>query len=123
MDFFATFAAICSQKLKAGEAPDSFNMLPTMLKLSPGNRQAHGIYAVGKRSQSYNSLSHGDYKIIWEKGRKPKFIEFYNLSKDLAETQNLINNPEFASYLKRMKEKVIKMLKHKYTREHFLKAD
>ena len=91
MDFSASFAALTSQAIPSGGAPDSVNVLPALLGNSKNGREKlvehDGARVLGFRD--------GLWKFI-EPDRRPRaqvqhspFGELYDLSADLGETNNL----------------------------------
>jgi arylsulfatase A-like enzyme len=95
VDFPATFAALTSQKLGAGDAPDSVNVLPALLGKSKTGRD-HLVEHAGALS-----LRKGNWKLIepgkgprvsantnTETGRLPQ-VQLYDLAADPGETKNL----------------------------------
>ena len=103
VDFIASFAALTGQQLSAGDAPDSFNVLPALLGESKTGRD-HLVEHAGALS-----LRKGHWKYI-EPGQGPKLNQntntelgndpagqLYNLADDLGEAKNLASShPERA---------------------------
>lgn len=91
MDFSASFAALTQQKIPAGDAPDSVNVMPALLGESKLGREQlvehDGFRALG--------LRHGDWKFIEPDTRPPgrntysPAGELYDLSRDIAEANNV----------------------------------
>jgi arylsulfatase A-like enzyme len=107
VDLFASLAALAGQRLKAGQAPDSVNVLPALLGESKIGREwlveQAGVLA----------LREGSWKYI-EPGKGPKMQtltntelgndpggQLYNLEQDPGETRNLAGaEPERATRLR-----------------------
>lgn len=95
IDFLASFAALTGQTLATHDAPDSFNVLPALLGESKTGRE-HLVEQAG-----ILALRQGPTKLI-EAGKGPRINkatntemgnnptgQFYNLTLDLGETNNL----------------------------------
>ncbi|HEY2416156.1 MAG TPA: arylsulfatase [Pirellulaceae bacterium] len=112
LDFVASFAELTGQKLSADAAPDSLYTLPALLGESKHGRDLLVEHANGL------ALRKGDWKyvaapIAGKKGGKtdvskaPGVAALYDLSADLAETKNLIDQrPEIAAQLAADLEKI-----------------
>ncbi|GAB3023630.1 sulfatase family protein [Spirosoma pulveris] len=118
VDLAASFAALVSQPLAKGEAPDSFNNLATLLGTTKKSRE----YVIEHAINGTLSLIRGTWKYIEpsggpvlnrdtniETGYSPQ-PQLYNLQTDLGETKNLAeSNPqlttELAALLKTVREK------------------
>jgi arylsulfatase A-like enzyme len=118
VDLYASFAALTGQKLAPADAPDSFNVLQTLLGASQTGRN----YLVSQALNNTLSLVKGSWKYI-EPSKGPKINkntntelgndpnpQLYNLKTDPGETKNVaaahpqvVN--ELASQLKAIKEK------------------
>lgn len=92
VDFCATFAALTGQTLAQDDAPDSLNILPTLLGQSPQGR----AYVLQHSGQV--AIRKGQWKLIpgapegGKQGganRPAKPAALYDLAKDLAETTNV----------------------------------
>lgn len=97
VDLFASLASLTGQTLKAGEAPDSQNLLPALLGVSKKGRD----WLI--EQASVLSLREGPWKYI-SPGKGPQIQkatntelgndpagQLYNLAADPGETRNLIN--------------------------------
>ncbi len=89
VDFSASFAALTGQKIPAGEAPDSVNVLPALLGETKTGREKL-VEHDGFRTLAFRD---GLWKYI-EPDLRPRpgyarFGELYDLSLDLGETNNL----------------------------------
>ncbi len=100
VDCSASFAALTSQRIPAGDAPDSVNVLPALLGKSKTGRdklvEHDGARELGLRD--------GPWKFIEPDMRaRPAYSprgELYHLGKDLAESNNLIEaNPAMGKQL------------------------
>ena len=105
-DFFRSFASLAGQSLRAGEAPDSQNVLPALLGESKVGREW-----IVEHSRAL-SIRKGDYKWIepnpgpavqvntnTETGASSK-PQLYNVRKDIGERENLADQmPEKAAEL------------------------
>ncbi|MCM8532974.1 MAG: hypothetical protein NE330_17535, partial [Lentisphaeraceae bacterium] len=120
-DLYATFAAVTSQELKMGEAPDSVNMLSAILKPGLPIKRPHGLYIVDKRKSELNCLRIGNFKLVWKmkKNKSIEFSELFNLQNDLGEVKNLIENPEYSKVLKDLKFQAAKFIKSNYSRVNY----
>jgi arylsulfatase A-like enzyme len=105
IDFIASFAALTGQKLAVDDAPDSFNILQTLLGTSRTGRD-HLVEQAGALS-----VIQGEWKYIepnggpkiekntdMELGNDPQ-PQLYNLTRDIGETRNLA-----ADYPKKVEE-------------------
>jgi arylsulfatase A-like enzyme len=91
MDLPASFAALTGQKLAAGDAPDSRDVLPALLGESKNGREKlvehDGFSVLGLRDGLWKFIS--PKMLEGEKpGRGPK-AQLYELGSDLGETHNL----------------------------------
>jgi arylsulfatase A-like enzyme len=89
VDFPASFAALTGQKISAGAAPDSVNVLPALLGETTKGRDKL-VEHDGFRTLAFRD---GLWKFI-EPDARPRpgyspFGELYNLGRDLGETNNL----------------------------------
>lgn len=110
IDLFASFASLTGQKLTASDAPDSFNLLNTLLGKSDKGRD----YIVEQALNNTLSLVQDNWKYI-EPSSGPKIAkntnielgnnpepQLYNLKNDPGETKNLAqSNP---AQLKKMQD-------------------
>lgn len=117
IDLMASFAAMTGTQIPQGAAPDSENVLPALLGDSSKGRE------VLVEDASLRSLRVGTWKYI-PPGKGPKKQQntntesgldpagqLYDLSKDLGETKNLINDePAKAAEMKALHEKLVKGL-------------
>jgi len=112
LDFVASFAELTGQKLEADAAPDSINTLPALLGESKQGREMLVEHANGL------ALRKGNWKYVaapaaGKKGGKadtskaPGVAALYDLSTDLGETKNLIDEqPKIATELAAELDKV-----------------
>jgi arylsulfatase A-like enzyme len=116
VDLPATAAALVGGQLADDAAPDSFNLLPTLLgKTNPQSRD-HLVLMSGKGDLA---IRHGNWKYIpdlatangwdsWNKKGESAAVKagLFNLKKDQGETQNLVaREPEIAKRLADLLEK------------------
>jgi arylsulfatase A-like enzyme len=113
IDFLASFAVLTGQQLAAGDAPDSFNVLPALLGESRQGRE-HLVEQAGVLS-----LRKGPWKLI-EPGKGPKVLantgiesgqaagaQLYNLADDLGETKDVAaEHPERVRELQDLLNKI-----------------
>jgi len=117
VDFLASIAALTQQELPANAAPDSRNVLPTLLGKAKQNREfliehaASGTLSLIKDKWKYiepsNAATYNKNTDI-ELGNAPE-PQLYNLSADRSEQQNEASeNPEvvqeMAAFLEKIKE-------------------
>ncbi len=116
VDLPATAAAVAGQKLAEGEAPDSFNLLPTLLgQANPPQRETLVVMS----GNGDLALRQGKWKYFpdlalasgWQGGKKkpgaPAQPALFDLSKDQGETRNLLlTNPEIAKQMAELLEKI-----------------
>ncbi|MEN9535373.1 MAG: hypothetical protein RIR37_646 [Verrucomicrobiota bacterium] len=109
VDFTASFAALTGQKIPAGDARDSENVLPALL----GESQMGRTKLVVHDGFRVLGLRDGKWKYIQpvknaRDGESTKG-ELYNLESDLAEKNNLIaSNPEMAQTLSEELQRVMR---------------
>lgn len=106
-DFMATFAALLDVQLEKGAAPDSQNVLPALLGDS-----SKGNALMIEETKGSLALRDGDWKLVMHRAkfsggkvrpRETAKFEFYNLSEDVGETQDLVSaHPERISRMKEM---------------------
>lgn len=102
IDLYASLATLTSQKIKAGNAPDSFDMLNAFLGKSENNRP----YIIQQSLNNTLSIIQGDWKYI-EPSNGPKVNlnthielgnyekpQLYNLKKDMSERYNIAEQNE-----------------------------
>ena len=87
VDFCASFAAMTGQKLSAGDAPDSSNVLPALLGDSTTGRdhvlEHSGFVAIRTVQWKFIPGNH------WRAGLGPKNDALYDLARDPSESKNL----------------------------------
>ena len=113
IDFIASLAALTGQKINAGDAPDSFDVLPALMGKSSSGRnhlvEHAGTFSLIKGHWKYIEPSNGA-KIAWhvniELGNDPQ-PQLYNLKDDLGEIHNLAtDHPEIVKELAALLEKI-----------------
>lgn len=115
VDCFASFAALTGRSLKAAEARDSVNILPSLLGTSQQGRQHVVQEAMGR----HLSLRQGKWKYIpprqGDKIMANKNIEtgrhsqpqLYNLETDIGETQNVADaHPQIVADMQALLERI-----------------
>ena len=96
VDMVATAAALTGQKLPAGAAIDSVNVLPSLLG-EPGSKGREQL-VLQNNNQAPLGLRAGAWKLVEKRGGKE---ELYDLSKDLPETHDMAaDNPAKLAELK-----------------------
>ena len=113
IDVFASLAALSKQKLKEGEAPDSFDQLSVLLGQSNKDREylvEHtGTLSITKGKWKYIEPSNGaafDKFTAIELGND-KQAQLYDLSVDKGEKKNLASqNPEIVKEMAGMLQKI-----------------
>lgn len=103
IDFPATFAAFTGQTLGTNDAPDSFNVLPALLGEARRGRdhlvEHSGLLTLRQGQEKFIQAGKGarlNKETNTELGNDPAG-QFYNLSTDLGETNNLVTQqPEKA---------------------------
>jgi arylsulfatase A-like enzyme len=106
VDFCASFAALTGQALAAGDAPDSFNVLPALLGESPRGRthvlEHSGKVAIREGQWKFIPAAAGSGKQNPVKRAPQGGDALYDLAKDLAESANVAGqHPETAEKLSR----------------------
>ena len=108
VDFPATFAALTNRELKENEAPDSFNILPTLLDPRASVRESivlegiRDVLGFRKGDWKYHEPTEAD-RTAWATGidigaRRVPFL--FNLADDPGESTNLAaENPEIVEKL------------------------
>ncbi|MBT5221222.1 MAG: sulfatase-like hydrolase/transferase [Woeseia sp.] len=98
-DMYATLADLVGAPIVNGDARDSFSILPVLIGDATGPVRDHmiseadapedgsGDEGLTGRHKSYRA---GRYKLIFNSSDQP--VELYDLSNDLSETNNLIND-------------------------------
>jgi arylsulfatase A len=112
LDMFATLAAVAGEKLADDEALDSFNLLDTLLHPDTAQPRPKGIYAAQALRPTHLMIRDGDFKIVWETTKPPKFTALHHLGKDLSEETNLLGNPEYADAETALKKQAKAFLRH-----------
>lgn len=116
VDLPATAAAVAGQKLAIGEAPDSFNLLPTLLgQANPPQRDTLVVMS----GNGDLALRQGKWKYLpdlavaagWAAGKKnsgvPAKPALFDLSEDQGETENLLKtNPKVAQRMAELLETI-----------------
>ncbi len=95
VDLLASLASLCGQTLRAGSAPDSFDVLPALLGDSRTGRD-HSVHHSGRlalREGSWKYIPAGSGRAVMtntatETGEAP-IDQLYDLERDLGETTNL----------------------------------
>ncbi len=110
VDFLASLAAMCGQKLPDDAGPDSENVLPALLGDSRQGRevlieQAGGRLAI--RQGPWKYIPPGGAKAAQQARPSAKAGELYNLADDLGETRNLAaQQPQRVSELREALAKI-----------------
>jgi arylsulfatase A-like enzyme len=90
MDFSSSFAAMTGQKISAGDAPDSVNVLPALLGDSKTGREKlvehNGSRVLGFRDGPWKFIEPGKRQ---KRGEGSLSGELYDLGNDLGEKKNL----------------------------------
>ncbi len=68
IDTFATLASITGYKLKDGEAPDSYNVLPALTGKAQQKKQVRDHFLMSSYRQTHQSLRMGDWIYIPQQG-------------------------------------------------------
>ena len=113
-DLAATLAALVEQSLPADQAQDSLNFLPVLL----GQRgdadpvRDHLIMQVSipdglTRSLVASAIREGEWKLILDE--YDDILGLYNLAIDLAETNNLMDDPSQAARIARMRDRFLQI--------------
>lgn len=91
-DWVATLSDILQQPLAADQGEDSFSLVP----LLKGGHAPVREHAVSCSIRGIPSIRKGDWKLVldkgsggWTKGETETTVQLYNLSKDIAESNNL----------------------------------
>ena len=88
----ATVAAVVEEPLPAGQAMDSFDMLPVLLGESGDEAPVRDhILMQADREDIFWAYREGDWKLAMDVNFAA--TDLYNLANDLAEANNLINDP------------------------------
>ncbi len=95
VDLLASLASLCGQTLRAGSAPDSFDVLPALLGDSRTGRD-HSVHHSGRlalREGSWKYIPAGSGRAVMtstaaETGEAP-VDQLYDLAQDLGETTSL----------------------------------
>ena len=91
MDFPASFAALTGQKISAGDAPDSVNILPALLGDAKTGREKlvehNGAQVLGFRDGQWKFIE--SKKMANAEAGAAKSSQLYNLGEDLGETKNI----------------------------------
>jgi arylsulfatase A-like enzyme len=91
MDFSASFAALTGQKIPAGDAPDSVNVLPALLGDSKVGRtklvEHDGARVLGFRDGLWKFIE--PERRVRARAEYSPLGELYDLGTDLGETKNL----------------------------------
>ncbi len=111
VDFFASFAKLTGQKLKADAAPDSYNMLPALLGKSMTGRKTmlEEAFTLGLRNGSWKYIEPQtkgtppwlkDKKVETALATKP---QLFDLKNDVSEEHNVIDKyPDEAKKMKKI---------------------
>ncbi len=107
VDLLASMASLLKTKLPEGAGPDSFDILPTMLKEKPEKTCRESLVTQAGYVQGL-SIRKGDWKLIPATNKK-KITELFNLEKDLEEKTNLADkNPDKVKELTDLLEQIKK---------------
>lgn len=109
-NLFATCAEILGEKIPEGAAPDSFSILP-VLESKESNAPTHPVVIHHSYSGLF-AIRQGNWKYLacqgsggWSQGGDGKPSQLYDLSKDLKESNNLVDlNPEKAQQMLKLLE-------------------
>lgn len=111
-DLLATCAEVVGRELAPNEGEDSFSLLSLLEEKEASPVRTH---AVSQSSNGLLSVRSGDWKLIfgpgsggWGKGSDEHPAQLYDLSNDLAESQNrYAQNPDKVAELTRLMERLV----------------
>jgi arylsulfatase A len=105
-DLYATCAAITDSTIAANQGVDSYNMLG----LIQGKTEHERNNLVMADYSGKMAIRKGDWKLILNPN--PKQRQLFNLAKDVSETTNLYNNPEFKSVEAELMKEITTLIKN-----------
>jgi len=110
-DWVATMYEISEQNMQEDQAMDCTSLLPLITGAKSDETPVHPfiIYQAGYAYDG--AIREGDWVLLVD--RENTATELYNLESDLAQENNLIENPEHANLIQRLKEKFLKHNDHK----------
>jgi arylsulfatase A-like enzyme len=116
VDFCASFAALTGQTLGAGDAPDSFNVLPALLGESPLGREQvlehSNQVAIRKGQWKFIPGTTGAGSKKADAKRPAKAADaLYDLANDPSETTNIADKPENAATVTRLRAQLDALMK------------
>ena len=108
-DWVATFYAITEQSMEADQAMDSSSLL-SVLSGTQGDEPLHA-FVLYQAGYAYDgAIREGDMVLLVD--RENEATELYDLSKDLAQTEDLIAKPEYEKLAQRLHAKFLEHNDH-----------
>ena len=102
-DVYATLTEIAGAQIPSNQALDSISFLPQLMQPESLNRK--DMMFQGTQTHARLAFRVGDLKLITDLKRNP--IELYDLSVDVSEQNNLIEDPDYASDIEKLAARFI----------------
>ena len=96
-DWVATLYDLTNQNMDDGQAMDSVSLLPTLLGRRPLDQPIREFMEFG-----FGGIRVGDYFLLCDRNNPHQASELYDLSNDLAQETNLIDDPNHQERIKSM---------------------
>ena len=109
-DWVATMYELTRQDMQEDQAKDSASLLPILTGKQPEDEPLHEFVLYQAGSAYDGAIREGSMVLLVD--RDNKATELYDLSNDLAQEHNLIENEEYQETVKRLKTKFLKYNDH-----------
>lgn len=109
-DWVATMYELTKQNMEEDQAKDSASLLPILTGNHPENEPLHEFVLYQAGFAYEGAIREGDLVLVVD--RNNEAIELYDLSVDLAQKNNLINEEEYSYTVNRLHRKFLKYNDH-----------
>ena len=109
-DWVATMYELTRQNMQEDQAKDSSSLLPILKGEQPEDKPLHEFVLYQAGFAFDGAIREGDLVLMVD--RENQATELYDLSKDLAQEHNLIEDEKYSETIARLKEKFLKYNDH-----------
>lgn len=109
-DWVATMYELTQQNMAEDQAKDSASLMPILTGNQPEDDPLHEFIIYQAGFAYTGAIREGDLVLVVD--RDEKAVELYDLSEDLGQEKNLIENAEYQETVKRLRDKFLKYNDH-----------